>query len=105
MGRKPINKTSLDRWLQQFYSYPHDKTIAEIQDELRPYANLIRQLIRDLPNRWRDARAGSDIMGGYPTAYKIRNNLQYISDRWYCYHRLRWLLDLLDVDASKLPPE
>lgn len=39
-----------------------------------------------------DIRSGNEIYG-YFNQVSIDNNLMYISDRWNCVFRLRWLLD------------
>jgi hypothetical protein len=40
-----------------------------------------------------DYRTGDETYG-YDNEESISNNLMYISDRWNCSFRLRWLLDL-----------
>lgn len=32
----------------------------------------------------------------------IKSEMYYISDRWNCYHRLKWILDLLDKKLIKI---
>lgn len=47
---------------------------------------------RRLVKRWGDRRSGEETYG-YKDEENIRGNLGYISDRWNCAFRIRWIID------------
>jgi hypothetical protein len=58
-----------------------------------------KPLLREMERVWNkrakeedDYRSGEEVYG-YETTESIHNNMMYISDRWRCAFRLRWLLD------------
>lgn len=58
-----------------------------------------KPLLREMERVWNkqakeedDYRPGAEVYG-YETKESIHNNMMYISDRWNCAYRLRWLLD------------
>lgn len=61
-----------------------------------------KQLLRGMNRLWkRWAREEEDFQTGdetykYVTPESINNNLLYVSDRWRCAFRLRWLIDGLE---------
>ena len=64
-----------------------------------------RQLVSALPemkrvwSKWAkeegDLRSGAETYG-YENAESVENNMMYISDRWRCAFRLRWIIDGLE---------
>ncbi len=60
--------------------------LKEIQSELEKLYE--KSLLRD-----EDNRSGLETYG-YKNEDSIKSNLTYISDRWNCSFRIRWLLDL-----------
>jgi hypothetical protein len=78
-------------------------SFEDIKDKL----NIIKYHIGALHNVYRNesARNGfTDNRGGYETyGYKnlesIKSNLSYISDKYKCTFRLRWILDLLELEG------
>lgn len=74
---------------------------AEFETALRsgrfePAAPLRREMLRvweRLAKRDGDMRTGEETYG-YGDPEKIRDDLLYISDRWRCAFRLRWLIDM-----------
>ncbi len=53
---------------------------------------MYKKAMKDYP----DNRVGSETYG-YKDDESIKGDLSYISDRWNCAFRLRWLLDLIDL--------
>ena len=56
-------------------------------------------LLREMKRVWKkwakeedDSRTGLETYG-YETHKSVMNNMLYISDRWRCAFRLKWLLD------------
>lgn len=39
---------------------------------------------------------------GYKSIADIRSTLSYICDRWKCAYRIKWLIDLCDIDLKGL---
>ncbi len=64
--------------------------IVERLKETRPELEKLyeKSLLRD-----EDNRSGIETYG-YKSESSIKSNLNYISDRWNCSFRIRWLLDL-----------
>ncbi len=61
----------------------------------------LTELLPDMKKEWQrrskkeqDFRTGEETYGYCPNS--IRNNMVYISDRWCCAFRLRWLIDGLE---------
>lgn len=58
-----------------------------------------KPLLREMKRVWpKLAKQDNDFRNGYEsygyeTPESIYNNLHYISDRWFCAFRLRWLID------------
>lgn len=57
------------------------------------------QLLREMKRVWKkwskeedDFRSGEESYG-YKSQESVRNNMFYISDRWRCAFRLKWLID------------
>ena len=73
-------------------------SIERIREHLRPYYDLLvhlyedEQLIED-----QDYRTGSDTYG-YASIESVQCNLSYISGRWRCCFRVRWLIELINPD-------
>ena len=49
----------------------------------------------------KDFRSGKETYR-YETQESIESNLRYISDRWNCMFRIRWLLDLIEFEDDKI---
>ncbi len=70
-----------------------------IEDWLAGKGNsILLDLIPSMEKLWRklakkedDFRSGEETYGYNPES--VYNNMLYISDRWHCAYRLRWLID------------
>lgn len=61
--------------------------------------DAFKPLLREMNRVWvkwakeeNDNRTGIETYG-YETSHSIRNNMHYMSDRWRCAYRLKWLFD------------
>ena len=61
--------------------------------------SYIKLLIKPMERRWKiwakdeqDFRSGSETYG-YGDSESVENNMRYISDRWRCAFRLKWIID------------
>jgi len=92
----------LNRMFSNFYSIT-DKTVDDAKNIIRPYIGVLHaqykhliKLEEDLPSFFGpDLRSGAETYG-YKNEEYIMYNLQYISDRWNCTLRVRWILDLIN---------
>lgn len=92
------------------FLYTSDK-LEEFVERARKYKGVIFRQMRHLDltdyyykSKWRDTRSGHETYG-YKSREEIEGQLEYISDRFNAVFRLRWLLDLLEIDLSKVPAE
>ena len=60
--------------------------------QLLPLMQQMRDAYSIMSHEEEDYRSGQETYG-YEDQESIQNNLVYISDRWRCAFRLRWLLD------------
>ena len=72
-------------------------SLKEIQDELLKRKPELTKLYKKYDLEEKDPRPGKDTYG-YKSLGSIKSNLEYISDRWQCQFRVRWLLDLIDLE-------
>ena len=72
-------------------------TLKQIQTELSKIKPALEQLYDKALYVDNDYRTGEETYG-YNSIEDIKERLDYISDRWHCSFRLRWLLDLLEKD-------
>ncbi len=69
-------------------------SLQEIQNRLNKVKDSLILLHSDYSNDDNDDRSGYDTYG-YESLESIKGSLSYISDRWTCRFRIKWLLDLL----------
>ena len=70
------------------------KRISKVKSDL---LIMYRESLKDES----DYRVGVETYG-YDSLESIKNNLVYISDRWNCSFRIKWLLDLLEIKTGDL---
>lgn len=72
------------------------ESVDQIRDSLRPHYKYLVDLYENkyLPIE-QDYRSGHDTYG-YSNIESITCTLFYISDRWGCGWRLRWLIELIN---------
>ncbi len=78
-----------------------DTSIHEIQASLKKIRPALEKLYKGTLAVDDDHRVGLETYG-YKSIEEIKRNLRYISDRWNCSYRIRWILDLIELDLSKL---
>lgn len=71
-----------------------DLCLNDLRNISSPLRRLYKQSKHDA-GEWANDRSGEEIYG-YENDESIYNNLCYISDRWFCQERLRWMIDLLE---------
>ena len=54
--------------------------------------NALEKLWRELSTKENDYRSG-DKTYGYRNKEEIKNTMEYISDRWMCAFRVKWIID------------
>jgi hypothetical protein len=70
---------------------------VDYYDVLRPYLKGLKKLYIKLSQSDGDYRNGEETYK-YTSDEDIRNQLEYISDRWYSAFRVKWLIDLVEDD-------
>lgn len=76
-------QTFIDRW--------NDGNTKEVNNLIPVINKLLKKFQRqerDYPNNMNGYESY-----GYESKESVENNMMYISDRWKCEFRLRWLLD------------
>ncbi len=69
------------------------KEIIKSLSTIKEYLYIMNQQYKIKEN---DNRTGIETYG-YSSHDSIINNLKYISDRWQCQFRTKWLLDLIKL--------
>jgi hypothetical protein len=88
----------LTKMFSNFYSI-QGMTVENAKQIIAPYANVIRAQLKFLAmidTFGYDDRSGAETYG-YSSDEAILGNLQYISDRFNCQFRLRWVYDLITL--------
>ena len=75
-----------------------NKTLEEIQSDLMQIKPMLEYTHDKRMAEDEDWRSGYDTYG-YNDLDSIKYQLGYISDRWNAAFRLRWLLDLIDLEV------
>jgi hypothetical protein len=73
-----------------------DATLGQIQAELRTIEKELVIANCEQASEENDYRPGVETYG-YFDLEQIKLTLEYISDRWNCQFRVRWLLDLINI--------
>lgn len=72
------------------------ETIEQLKEVLAPVLPLLKEIYPGLAEYENDYRSGNETYG-YENMEHILGWLYYISDRWRCAFRVRWLIDLADI--------
>jgi len=89
--------TLLNDTMLQFYG-AEDLNFSYIRGLLLPFLqDLIDMYENDFLILEGDCRSGEEVYG-YESEESIIGNIDYISDRWKCAMRIRWMIDLIDPD-------
>ena len=87
--QKRLNKMSFDQIINELKSIEKELKrayVLRVKDEYRFAKEYSSEP---------DLRTGFETYG-YRNLESIKGNLEYISDRWDCTFRIRWILDLID---------
>ncbi len=74
-------------------------TMREIIDRLKTIEPELVKLYNESCREYPDERPGEETYG-YKDEESIRGNLEYISDRWNCAFRIKWILDLIKKETK-----
>lgn len=94
-----MSSSKISSILDKAYSISTKQELLSLILELREHEAFLRNSYEErLKNElYRDLREGSKTYG-YSSVSQILSDLYHISDRFNCCFRLRWLLDLLEID-------
>jgi len=99
LGKKAESRRLiLEKMFANFYEI-EDMTVDHAVEIITPFVGVVKAQLDWLIH---SDYFGADVRNGYVTyGYdsdeSILGNLQYISDRWNCQFRLKWVLDLLEL--------
>lgn len=80
MGKKKTQR-AIDSWLS---GGGNELLIDELP--------FLEKMWGELSNKENDFRSGAETYG-YADEESIRNNMEYISDRWMAAFRIKWIID------------
>jgi hypothetical protein len=83
VGKKRVQR-GIDHWLSTGEN-------LLLVDELR----FLEKMWGELSRNENDCRRGDETYG-YANAESIKLDMEYISDRWFCAFRIKWLIDGLE---------
>lgn len=84
-----------------YFSPKKDRTFDELLEELQQNKKYLMYLYKLHCASEKDFRTGEESYG-YNTQEYIEERMSYISDRWNCAFRIRWILDLLDLNKKEI---
>jgi hypothetical protein len=77
------------------------KTLKEIVSRVKEIEPELEEAYINIRKHDPDNRIGVDTYG-YDNIDSIKRNLEFVSDRWMTAFRVKWILDLIHQDISKL---
>lgn len=91
-------------FMDKFYGNSHLYTIDDVIKEITPCLTWLKQhyeniLTKEHGKELTCYKSGYETYG-YLNNEKILNDLDYISDRWRCDWRIRWIINLLDKEYN-----
>lgn len=95
-------KRQKDKMELFFEKVSQSPTIDQIHSLLAPVLPYLRAIYPRLAESEDDYRSGEETYG-YSKLENVLDQLDYISDRWHCAFRVRWLIDLAEI--TELPQE
>ena len=86
---------------ESYYFVPKkDRTFTELLEDLNQNKKYLLYLYKLQCTSEKDFRTGEESYG-YSNQEYIEERMSYISDRWNCAFRIRWILDLLEIKCIK----
>ena len=86
---------------ESYYFVPKkDRTFTELLGELQKNKKYLLYLYKLQCTAEKDYRTGEESYG-YSNQDYIEERMSYISDRWNCAFRIRWIIDLLELKCLK----
>lgn len=108
-AKRLISKLLWDRYIEN--GDLKSKSLLDIQNDLKSIKNALLSMHKKSMQEERryniehgstiDDRSGEETYG-YDSLDSIKDNLVYVSDRYNCAFRLRWLIDLMDIDKDNV---
>ncbi len=86
-------------WNQFIEKQGITKDLIFLQQRLKTIEPELQSMYKKYLKNEEDYRSGSETYG-YEFIEKIKSNLVYVSDRWQCAFRTKWLLDLIKLDIK-----
>ncbi len=77
-------------------SLTSEDSLPDIQKKLKKIEPELKKMYQLMLRDDIDTRTGKETYK-YQNIESIRSNLRYISDRWRCSFRIRWILDLINL--------
>jgi len=77
-------------------SLTSEDSLPDIQKKLKKIELELKKMYQLMLRDDIDTRTGKETYQ-YQNIESIRSNLRYISDRWKCSFRIRWILDLINL--------
>jgi len=100
-ARQRIKNVLWNRLIQQ---QKIKQPLKEVVKEIKNIQPELEQQYKAALRSYYDPRGGNETYG-YQHTESIIGTLGYISDRWNCAFRIKWLLDLLEQDLERIPNE
>lgn len=66
--------------------------------KFKPLMREMKRVWKKWSKRDEDYRSGFETYG-YNNAEEVKLHMAYISDRWYCAFRLKWIIDGIEGDV------
>lgn len=83
-----------------YFTPKKDRTFIELLEELQQNKKYLEYLYKLQSASEKDFRTGEESYG-YSNQDYIEERMSYISDRWNCAFRIRWIMDLLTREEYK----
>jgi hypothetical protein len=91
-------RIEISRELEELVKMEDNLTVLLIKEKLRPHLNTLINLYEKIHLPQEDDWQSGEESYGYESDEDIINSIRYISDRWGCSFRIRWMIDLLDPE-------
>jgi hypothetical protein len=84
-------------FMDKFYGNSDLYTVERVIKELTPYLSWLKRYYENVATKIPDKNLACYLSGFDTYGYNnVLNDLDYISDRWRCDWRIRWIINLLD---------
>jgi len=91
-----LHNMLISEYFNKMYDGSNQYTLQEKIEKLREIQGSLKIMYKYYKGIEQDFRPGIETYG-YDSEESIESNLYYISDRWTCAFRIKWLLDLIKL--------